>query len=313
MIHSESFCISIEDLGKRIDKLLVGHFPKYSRTYFQFLINKDCVLVNKKPIKKQYKTQINDEIAISFLTLPELDVKPEAISLDILFEDENMIAINKPAGMVVHPAPGTLHGTFANALLHHCKQLEEQQFAFLRPGIVHRLDKDTSGILLGAKNRETHQKLIEQFSQRKIKKYYLAICLGVPPEGLFSAPIKRHPIKRKEMTVCPTGEGKEAISHLRILEKKKEFSLLEIQLITGRTHQIRAHLKYLHCPILGDPIYGNISLNKKFQLNRQMLHACLIKMQHPILNIPLEISAPIPKDMKNFIELIQFASLKCIN
>lgn len=302
---AESLCISEEDLGKRIDKFLVERFPNHSRTYFQFLIENDSVLVNGKSIKKHYRPELHDEIEICFLLTPELDVKPEPIPLDILFEDEHFIAINKPSNMVVHPAPGAYSGTFANALLYHCKQLNPTQFEHLRPGIVHRLDKDTTGVLLGAKTIEAHQKLIQQFAQRNIIKNYLTLCVGTPPEGKFSAPLKRHPVKRKEMTVC--SEGKEAISHFRLIAKKNEFSLVEVQLITGRTHQIRAHLKHLHCPILGDETYGNSSLNQKYQLHRQLLHAHQIKMVHPILGTPLEITAPMPSDMKNFIELIQLA------
>lgn len=294
--------ITEHDLGARIDKLLSIHFPDYSRTYFQQLIESEAVLLNGHPIKKRYTPEKGDEIVVHFSPLPPLDVSPEDIPLEILYEDEHMIAINKPAGMVVHPAPGAPTGTFANALLHHCNNIDRAEFDPLRPGIVHRLDKDTSGVLLGAKTRQAHQKLTEQFSQREVEKTYLAICCGVPKEGLFSAPIKRHPIRRKEMAI--SSEGKEAISHFTILRRKEGLSLIEVGLITGRTHQIRVHLKAQNCPVLGDPLYGSISLNNKYRVEGQLLHAHKMVLTHPISEVPLELIAPIPPSMKNFIDLI---------
>ncbi|MBS0629800.1 MAG: RluA family pseudouridine synthase [Verrucomicrobia bacterium] len=300
---SSCLVISEEDLGQRLDKILKNHFPDHSRTYFQYLIDEECVLVNGLLVKKQYRPAIGDEIEISFQLTPEIDVKPEAIPLDILYEDDHLLIINKPAGMVVHPAPGSPSGTFANALLYHCSQLNPAEFATLRPGIVHRIDKETTGVLIGVKTSIAHKKMVEKFATRSIEKHYLAICCGVPKEGTLSAPIKRHPIKRQEMTV--SDEGKEAISHFKILERNHGLCLITVQLITGRTHQIRAHLKHLNCPLLGDPVYGSKSLNEKYRAVRPLLHAHTIKFTHPISGVPLEIVAPIPPDMKNFIEFIR--------
>ncbi len=295
--------ISEEDLGVRLDKILKNHFPDHSRTYFQYLIEEGCVLVNGLLVKKQYRPAVGDEIEISFLLTPEIDVKPEPIPLDILYEDDHLLIINKPAGMVVHPAPGSPSGTFANALLYHCSQLNPTEFTTLRPGIVHRLDKETTGVLIGVKTSLAHKKMIEKFSTRAIEKHYLAICCGVPKEGQLSAPIKRHPIRRQEMTVSE--DGKEAISCFKILQRNNGLCFIDVQLITGRTHQIRAHLKHLNCPLLGDPVYGSKSLNEKYKATRPLLHAHTIKFTHPISEKPLEIVAPISPDMKNFIEFIQ--------
>lgn len=300
---TDTLLITEEDIGQRLDKILKTHFPDHSRTYFQYLIEEECVLVNGLLVKKQYRPAVGDEIEISFQLTPEIDVKPEAIPLDILYEDDHLLIINKPAGMVVHPAPGSPTGTFANALLYHCQQLNPAEFDSLRPGIVHRLDKDTTGVLIGVKTLLAHKKMIEKFSTRAVEKQYLAICCGVPKEGELSAPIKRHPIKRQEMTVSE--EGKEAISRFKILHRNNGLCLVEVQLITGRTHQIRVHLKHLNCPLLGDPVYGSKSLNQKYHAERPMLHAQRIKFTHPISGVPLEIIAPLPPEMKNFIEFIQ--------
>jgi 23S rRNA pseudouridine1911/1915/1917 synthase len=263
------------------------------------LIDGNCVLINGLPAKKHEKPKSGDEISIHFLPIPKPDLNPQEIPLDIIYEDEHLIAINKPAGMVVHPAPGHFSNTFANALLFHCKNLSDNPFDPLRPGIVHRLDKDTSGILLGAKTYETHQKLTDQFAERAIKKTYLAICVGVPKEGMISAPIKRHPVRRKEMSVSE--EGKPASSIIKVLSKQKDLSVVQIEPITGRTHQIRVHLKHLGAPVLGDPVYGAPGSNKKYNVQRQLLHAYLMDFFHPITHKPLRIKAALPEDFSSFL------------
>jgi 23S rRNA pseudouridine1911/1915/1917 synthase len=186
--------------------------------------------------------------------------------------------------------------------MHHCQSLKAEEFEDLRPGIVHRLDKDTSGVLVAAKTREAHQKLIEQFALRTPEKEYLVICCGVPKEGRYSAPIKRHPVRRKEMTVG--SGGKEAITEFEVLARRDGLSIVKARLITGRTHQIRVHLKSMNCPVLGDPVYGSSSLNQKYKVHRQMLHAHKLVLQHPLSETSLEWTAPVPDEMKNFIELI---------
>lgn len=287
-----SIIVSEETKGLRLDKLLSLQFPEWSRTYFQRLIDDGFVLVNGSPLKKKEKPDVGDEIEICFQLTPEISLAPENIPLDILYEDDYIIAVNKPAGMVVHPAPGHHSGTFVNALLYHCKHLPGGDL--LRPGLVHRLDKETSGVILAAKTLKAHTALIELFSTRKISKKYLAICLGPPPLKTVSEPILRHPTRRKEMT---TGEGgRPAITHFTLLEKQGELSLIEAAPITGRTHQIRVHLKYLKTPVLGDSVYGSPSINQKYGVLRQMLHAHTLSFPHPITREPITLTAPVPAD-----------------
>jgi 23S rRNA pseudouridine1911/1915/1917 synthase len=293
------FTVSAQEANTRLDKLLSLHFSEYSRTYFQFLIDRGCVLVNGRPLKKRESPQAEDRIEVHFLLPPEISLEPQNIPLDILYEDEHLIAVNKPASMVVHPAVGHPKDTFVNALLYHCQKLEGGDP--LRPGIVHRLDKDTSGVLIAAKTASTHAKLVALFAQRKIQKHYIAVCVGTPREGLIDAAIKRHPIHRKEMAIHMT-EGKEAKSLCRILGKDASLSLVEIQLLTGRTHQIRVHLKHVGTPILGDPLYGSACANKKFNPPRQLLHAKHLHLTHPITEEPLSLSAPIPEDLLPYVE-----------
>lgn len=278
----------------RIDRLLAAQFPDYSRTYFQYLIENGFVLVNGVPMKKKDKPKTGDEIEICFQLTPEISLEPQNIPLEILFEDEHLIVINKPVGMVTHPAPGHASQTFVNALLYHCKSLPCTDS--VRPGIVHRLDKETSGVLLAAKTAESHRKLVEMFSNRSIEKTYLAICIGSPGEVTIEAPIKRHPTKRKEMSVDL--EGKPATTICKTLAFDGKLSFVEIRLITGRTHQIRVHLKHIGKPILGDTVYGSSAWNKKSGAPHQLLHAHRLKFDHPITGEKLDLTAPIPEIFK---------------
>jgi 23S rRNA pseudouridine1911/1915/1917 synthase len=298
---TDFFIVSPEESKTRLDKLLSARFSGHSRTYFQYLIEQGCVLVNGAPLKKREAPKAGDEIEVCFLLTPEISLEPQNILLDILFEDDHLIAVNKPAGMVVHPAPGHPKNTFVNALLFHCRNLPS--IDPIRPGIVHRLDKDTSGILIAAKTAQAHIKLVELFSNRHIQKTYLAICVGTPKEGLIDAPIKRHPMQRKEMTIC-FERGKEAKSLCKILKKNQHLSLVEIQLLTGRTHQIRVHLKHIGAPVLGDLVYGSPSANKRFNAARQLLHAHQLNFIHPMTNCLIHLSAPIPQDLLQFTEII---------
>ncbi len=290
--ESEAIFISPEEEGLRIDKILANRFPDYSRTYFQTLIDEGFVLLNGELIKKRICPDEGDEVEICFQALEGPSLKAESIPLDILYEDDHILAINKPPGMVVHPAPGHWSGTFVNALLAHCEKLAPSSDP-LRPGIVHRLDKDTSGVLIAAKTLLAHQKLIEDFSLRRMEKTYLAICHGKPPNGVVNAPIGRHPVHRKEMAIIP--DGKEAITSIQTLACNAHFSLVLARPKTGRTHQIRVHLKHLRCPVLGDPIYGNPSGEAPARL---LLHAYRLEFKHPITKLPLCLSAPIPEDFK---------------
>lgn len=306
---SESILIREDETGQRLDKILAARYPGiHSRTYFQYLIEEGKVMVNGEPVKKRYIPFAGDEVQIHYILTPEIGLQPEAIPLDVIFEDDNLLVINKPAGMVVHPAPGHPTGTFVHALLHHCHQLPEDSFkqTFPRPGIVHRLDKETSGLLVAAKTTLAHKRLIEMFSSREIHKEYLAICLGNPGHQEIKTWIGRHPVHRQKMKVLEEG-GREAISICDTLAYKDQLklSLVRIILLTGRTHQIRVHMQHVHSPVLGDPVYGNAQANKKYEVNRQLLHAYKLRFKHPISGKILELKAELPQDMKNWVAKIQ--------
>lgn len=291
----EALFVSPEEEGVRIDKFLSEKFPSYSRTYFQHLIEEGCILLNGEPVKKRICPEEGDEIEIYFQAIPGPSLAPEPIPLEILYEDEHILAINKPPGMVVHPAPGHWSGTFVNALLAHCEKVAPSDNP-LRPGIVHRLDKDTSGVLLAAKTQLAHKNLIEAFSERRIQKLYLAICCGRSSNCEIRAPIGRHPVHRKEMAVH--SKGREAISEIKTAAFNDRLSLVLVKPKTGRTHQIRVHLKYIGCPVLGDPIYGNEKINQSLHPERLLLHAYRLDLEHPISKAPIHLCAPIPEDFK---------------
>jgi 23S rRNA pseudouridine1911/1915/1917 synthase len=304
-MDTEVLTVDLSYQGSRLDQFLTQSFsPHQSRTYFQFLIEEGCVLLNGQKAKKRTEVKENDEVEVHFRLTDEISLEPENIPLQIIYEDEHLLVINKQAGLVVHPAVGHWSGTLVNALLYHCQGLKGGDS--LRPGIVHRLDKDTTGALVVAKTAEAHKKLIERFSSRAIKKEYLAICVGSLQEGVISAPIGRHKIKRKQMAVVD--EGREAVSIVSLLKTFKNFSLVSVKLITGRTHQIRVHLSHKGSPILGDPVYGSLSSNKKNQALRPYLHSFKLGFDHPVTNKPLEFEAKIPQDMQSFIDLY-FTSL----
>lgn len=289
----ELLIVSEKEEGLRLDQLLSTRFPAHSRTYFQYLIDQGAVRVNGKQLKKREKPGGGDRIEISFILPPEISLAAEEIPLDILYEDEELLAINKPAGMVVHPAAGHPNQTFVNALLFYCKQLGQIKGNDLRPGIVHRLDKETSGVLLAAKTAEMHALLIALFSDRKIEKHYLAVCVGHPGSATIDASIGRHPIHRKEMSVVEG--GKKALSHYQTLATHEALSLVTIQPVTGRTHQIRVHMKHLNTPILGDLLYGAPSANKKYEVEGQLLHAHRLSFTHPRTQERIYLTAPLPK------------------
>lgn len=301
-LDTNIFIVAESEAKIRIDKVLAQRFQNKSRTYFQYLLEEGCVFLNGKTTKKRIIAKPGDEIEVFFRLTPEISLEPENIPLDILYEDEWILAVHKPAGMVVHPAPGNWSHTFVNALLYHCKNLASVG-EHLRPGIVHRLDKDTSGVLLAAKTEEAHRNLIDAFSKRKIKKQYLALCQGKPTNGLLQTKIARHPVKRKQM--CVASEGKDAISNVRVLAFHETGSFVLIEPVTGRTHQIRVHLKHLKAPILGDGVYGSASTSA-----RQLLHAYRLSFLHPITGEPVNIIAPLPTDMKTLLQKEFFARTK---
>ncbi len=279
-------------VNSRIDKALAIQFPTYSRTYFQQLIEQGYVLVNGTISKKRNAIKENDLIEIFFQPPPQSTLVPEEIPLNVVYEDDHLIAINKESGMVTHPAPGHPSKTLVQALLHHCLSLPDTDA--LRPGIVHRLDKDTSGILIAAKTGEAHQKLVELFRQRKIEKKYLAISIGSPGDREIDAAIKRHPVRRKEMSV--EEKGKPSLTLCKEITFNGTFALVQVLLMTGRTHQIRVHLKHNGTPILGDPIYGYRSWNQKYKIERTMLHAYQLTFIHPFTQNLMNIIAQPPSD-----------------
>ncbi len=295
----ETLIISELEAGMRLDKWLASHYQDYSRQYFQYLIEKKLVLVNGLIAKKAYRLEIGDEIEIEFALTPEITLEPENIPLDILYEDDALLAINKPVDMVVHPAAGNWSGTFVHALLYHCNHLPKGET--LRPGIVHRLDKQTTGVLLAAKTERAQSKLVESFAARRIEKTYLAVCVGNPKERVIEGNIGRHPVHRKKMAVIKEG-GKPARTLCKILRFSSPLSLVELGAETGRTHQLRVHLQSIGTPILGDPVYGTPSLNKKYGVERQLLHAHRLVFDHPITGAHLVIEAPLPEDMTSIIE-----------
>lgn len=298
---SESLIITKDEAGNRLDKVLAARYPNaHSRTYLQWLIEENHVLVNQKKVKKRIKLEEGDLVEVSFVLTPEVNLNPEEIPLDILYEDDAIIVVNKAAGLVVHPGAGNWTGTFVNALLFHCKQLPEGDG--LRPGIVHRLDKDTTGLLVAAKTAEAQQKLIDLFSTRQVYKEYLALCIGNPGSGKVDAPIARHPVNRQKMAVVENGRS--AVTHYETLRYNATISSVKLVIETGRTHQIRVHLKHIGNPVLGDQVYGSHSMNEKFKLKRQLLHAYRLRLPHPITGEEMEFEAPVPKDMDQILSKI---------
>lgn len=241
--ESETIAITEEEAGIRLDKILANRYQSIqSRSYFQTLIRDQKVFLNGEPIKKHFRPKLGDVVDICFVIIPEMDLNPEPIPLDVVFEDDHILVVNKPAQMVVHPAPGNWSGTFVNAFLHHCKSLSVAPHN-LRPGIVHRLDKETSGILVAAKSSLAQQRLVEMFANRQVYKEYIALCWGNPGEGMVDAPIGRHPVHRKKMAVRDEG-GRSARTIFKTRTFDGTISLVEILLETGRTHQIRVHMQY---------------------------------------------------------------------
>lgn len=297
---AETLFIEEADADIRLDQFLAKRYEgSYSRTYFQKLIEEGLVLVNGERVKKRYKPLPGDEVEIEFLFTQETTLLPEPIPLDVLYEDEALLIINKPAGLVVHPAPGNWTGTFANALLYHCKSLEVQDGS-LRPGIVHRLDKETTGVLVAAKTSEAQWKMIEAFSGRQVHKEYLAVTHGSPGDRTIEAPIGRDPKHRQKMAVVEG--GRQARSHVKTLSNQGAFSLVNVVLETGRTHQIRVHLSSIGTPVVGDPLYGRRGTDEKLRVSRQLLHAALIRFTHPLTGKMMEIKAPPPQDFTFFLE-----------
>lgn len=282
--------LEVSNENGRIDKFLAQKLEKMSRSKIQKLITDEAVLVNDEIIKANYKVQAGDIIVVTIPEPESVDVKAENIPLDILYEDADIVVINKAQGMVVHPAVGHREGTLVNALLYHIKDLSGIN-GKIRPGIVHRLDKDTSGVLVVAKNDEAHVNLSEQLQKRTMKRKYWALVHGVitHEHGTIDAPIGRDPKDRQKFTVI-TG-GKNAISHFNVIDRFKDYTLVEVSLETGRTHQIRVHFNYINHPVAGDEVYGP---QKTLQGNGQFLHAHNIELIHPRTGEIMQFEAPMP-------------------
>ena len=297
-----SFIVDNETKGIRLDVFLSNALEDKSRSYIQGLIEKENVKVNNAVKKSNYKLRENDKVDI---TVPEpigLDVAAEDIPLDILYEDSDVIIINKPQGMVVHPASGVHSGTLVNALLYHCKDLSGIN-GVTRPGIVHRIDKDTSGVLVVAKNDNAHNKLAEQLKDHSMTRAYVALTEGImkKDEGVVDANLGRHPIEKIKMAVVK--DGRNAVTHYKIIERFKTNTLVECRLETGRTHQIRVHMAHIGHPLVGDPVYGY--KKQRFNLEGQMLHARLLGFIHPTTGKYMEFESPIPEHFQRVINVLK--------
>ncbi|NCD33931.1 MAG: RluA family pseudouridine synthase [Spartobacteria bacterium] len=289
--------------GVRLDVYLAEKNPDCSRSYWKKRIESGQVQANGSAIKPKYEVQPGDVLTWTEPDVQILDAQPEDIPLDILFEDEWLVVVNKAPGIVVHPAAGHADGTLVNALLHHCGDLGTIN-GTIRPGIVHRLDQDTSGILIVAKNDDAMKGLMTQFKDRSIFKEYQALVRGIPEpsHARIETLIGRHPHNRKTMST-KVKHGKNAISVYRVEEKLDAFSLVRVEIKTGRTHQIRVHMTHIGHPVLGDKVYGNTPCQIGFTpIDRQMLHACRTRFTHPHTGSEMEITAPIPQDMQLVLE-----------
>jgi 23S rRNA pseudouridine1911/1915/1917 synthase len=310
--REQIFKVMAEEKGMRLDVYLSGRNLSISRSQIKRMIEEGQVGVNGKKAKAGYKLRTGDAVSYIEREAISYDAVPEDIPLRILYEDKDLVVVDKLAGMVVHPAAGNYQGTLVNALLHHCRDFTGIG-GVLRPGIVHRLDKDTSGLIVAAKNERTLNDLQNQFKGHRIKKVYRALVFGNLPEdeGVIDAPVGRHPTDRKKMSTV-SKRGKEALTRWRVLERYGILTLVDVRIETGRTHQIRVHFTAIGHPIVGDKVYGNsvkriqnISPNvvqsKLKMLKRQALHAACLGFQHPALEEYLEFSAPLPPDMAGLV------------
>lgn len=298
-MEEKIFEINEERKGIRIDKFITDIMEGKSRSYIQGMIEEGYVLVNNKKVKSNYKLKLNDVIKTTIKEPVELEVKKENIPIDILYEDSDVIVVNKPKGMVVHPAPGNYEGTLVNALLYHCKDLSSIN-GVIRPGIVHRIDKDTTGVLVVAKNDEAHVKLSEQLKDHSMKREYYALVEGrlKKDSGTIDKPLARS--KRDRLKIAITEDGKRAVTHYSVIERFKNSTLVKCVLETGRTHQIRVHMSSIGYPLVGDPLYG--FKKQKFKDDGQMLHAKVLGFIHPRTGEYMEFSSELPENYKKLLE-----------
>jgi len=310
-LRTENLTIEHSQPGERLDVVLHQHFPTVSRGALQRLIEQGHITVNGQPTKSTHAPRAGEIVRMIWPEARPAEAQPENIPLEILFEDQSLLVLNKPAGLVVHPAAGNEEHTLVNALLHHCAGALSGIGGVARPGIVHRLDKETSGCLVVAKNDETHVALSAQFAGRTVMKNYLAIVGGVMPRdaGELRAAIARHPTHRKRMAVCDEGDGRAAHTGYRVIERLRAATLVEAQLYTGRTHQIRVHFRHLGFPVAGDLTYGPRQTKRLAELTgyaapRVLLHAHQLGFTHPRTGKQVSFTAPWPADFDE--------ALKCL-
>ncbi|UOQ85508.1 RluA family pseudouridine synthase [Gracilibacillus salinarum] len=297
-----SYLVTNEEAGTRIDKLLVNLVEDYSRSQIKTWFDKDLVSVNDKAVKQNYKCQDGDTIEWRIPVIEPLGVEPNNIPIDIVYEDQDILVINKQSGMVVHPAAGHYEDTLVNALLYHCDDLSGIN-GVKRPGIVHRIDKDTSGLLVVAKHDKAHERLAEQLKDKSMKRSYKAIVHGDIPHdyGTIDAPVGRSEKNRQLMAV--TEKGKDAVTNFEVIERLHgKFTFVKCMLETGRTHQIRVHMKYIGYPLVGDPKYGQ---RKTIDVEGQALHAYQLKFVHPVTEEQMEFEAPLPTKFEQVLENIR--------
>lgn len=290
----------IEQVSKRIDAYMAEKYEDISRVAIQRLIETGKILVNGKKVKASYKVQVNDKITMEEEKAVEVELKAQDIPVEIIYEDRDIIVVNKPKGMVVHPANGNPDGTLVNAIMAICKDSLSGIGGEIRPGIVHRLDKETSGILIVAKNDKAHINLSQQIKEHKVKKTYIALVKGIVKENnaTINMPIGRSEKDRKKMAV--TKKGKEAITHFKVLKRYDKYTLLEINIETGRTHQIRVHLSQIGYPIVGDEVYSKGK--NEWNIKGQCLHAKSLDFKHPITNENMHLEAKIPQYFEKILE-----------
>ena len=293
-MQKETFEVEYEYEGERLDKYVSILFPEQSRSFFQKLIKDGNVSVNDKVQKANYRLKTEDLVTVEIPDAVETQILPEDIPLDILYEDDDLLVVNKPKGMVVHPSAGHYSGTLVNAIMYHCKDSLSGINGEIRPGIVHRIDMDTTGSLIVCKNDESHVFIAEQIKEHSVNRRYRGIVYGVvrDDEGTIHAPIGRHPVDRKKMAINEKN-GKDAITHYKVLERFDKYTYMEFKLETGRTHQIRVHMASIGHPLLGDTLYSNGK--SPYKLQGQTLHAMTIGFIHPGTREYMEISAPLPE------------------
>lgn len=290
--------------GERIDKALSVLVDSVSRSFVQKLIREGAVFVGEKPVKANYRLRIDDVVSFELPENEEPDILPEDIPLSILYEDEDILVVDKPKGMVVHPAAGHYSGTLVNAVMYHCGNSLSGINGVMRPGIVHRIDRDTTGSLVICKNDMAHRALAEQFKVHSITRKYRAICMGVlkEDEGTIHKPLARDPKDRKRMAVTMKGNGKDAVTHYRVLERFRNHTYIECELETGRTHQIRVHMANIGHPLLGDEVYG--SGKNAYHLEGQTLHAWKLGFLHPRTLEYVEFDAPLPEYFQKLLQIL---------